>query len=153
MRVLRSLALPLGLAVLLAGCSIIDPPTPTNVKPIIPTPLATTSIPFPIDRTMVAVAYKDQAFKDDRPTLLVSGNNRGTGFSACNNWSATFVPRSDKRLAIGPVAISKRVCEQRLMHNEQVFLFVMRTAQQWEFDGRTLKLNGPYGTMTFEPAV
>ena len=58
--------------------------------------------------------------------MLISSSNRGTGFSACNNWSATVLPRPDKRMAVGPVAISKRVCADRLMHNEKVFLFVLQ---------------------------
>ena len=101
---------------------------------------------------MVAVSYKDQKFKDDRPTILVSPNYRGTGFSACNNWSATVLPKPT-RLAIGPVAISKRQCDTRLMHNEKVFLFVMRQLAVWSFDGRTLTFVGPFGTMTFQPAI
>jgi heat shock protein HslJ len=136
-----------------AGCSFLESTPPTGVKPIIPKPSQTTSVPFPFDRTMVAVRYKDQAFKDDRPTILISANYRGTGFSSCNNWSATILPRPDKRMAVGPVAISKRVCDQRLMHNEQVFLFVLNTAQNWSFDGKTLIFSGPYGEMAFESAV
>jgi heat shock protein HslJ len=156
MRVLRSLLLPALLAIPLAGCStfsMFDKATPTGVKPVIPKPVQTVSLAFPFDRTMVATSYKDQRFKDDRPSILVSQNNRGTGYSACNNWSATVVTRKDNRMLVGPVAISKRVCDQRLMHNEQVFLFVLRTAQSWTFDGRVLTISGPYGPMTFEPAV
>jgi heat shock protein HslJ len=110
-------------------------------------------LPFPLNRTFAAISYKDQTFKDDRPTILISASNRGTGFSACNNWSATILPRQDQRLVIGPVAISKRKCEERLMHNEQVFLFVMRTSQEWFYDGYTLTLKGPYGEMKFQPAA
>ena len=125
----------------------------TKPTPIIPKSLDKKSLSFPLDRTFAAVSYKDQKFKDDRPTLLVSSSYRGLGFSACNNWSATIVPRADQRIAIGPVAITKRSCDKRLMHNEQVFLFVMRTSQTWFFDGKVLTLTGPYGTMTFEPAA
>jgi heat shock protein HslJ len=119
----------------------------------IPKAPAKPSLPFPFNRTFVAVTYKDQAFKDDRPTFRLSKENRGSGWSACNNWSATLIARGDQRMAVGPVAVTKRTCEERLMHNEQVFLFVLRTAQTWNFDGRTLSVNGPYGEMTFEPAV
>jgi heat shock protein HslJ len=153
MRVARSPLLCVLMGVTLAGCAMFSSTTPTHVKPIIPKPIENSSQTFPLDRTLVAVSYKDQKFKDDRPTMLVSANYRGTGFSACNNWSATIVPRPSKQIAIGPVAISKRVCDQRLMHNEQVFLFVLRTTQSWAFDGRVLTLSGPYGTMTFEPAI
>jgi len=153
MRVLRHAVLFSLIAAGLAGCSMIDSPTPTGVKPIIPKPTPTTSVPFPFDRTMAAVSYKDQEFKGDRPTMLISANYRGTGFSACNNWSATILPRPDKKMAVGPVAISKRVCEERLMHNEKVFLFVLNTAQSWAYDGKTLTLTGPYGAMTFQSAI
>ena len=152
MRVLRALP-ALALCGVAAACAMISPPTPTGQKPIIPKGADTTNVPFPFDRTMVAVRYKDQSFAGDRPTLLVSANFRGTGFSACNNWSATVIPRNDRKFAVGPVAISKRVCEQRLMHNEQVFLFVLNTAQSWNYDGKTLTLTGPYVEMTFESAV
>lgn len=152
MRVLRLFILPI-LAGVLAGCSMLQSTPPTGVKPIIPKGTPTTSVAFPFDRTMVAVRYKDQPFKDDRPTMLVSASYRGTGFSACNNWSATVLPRAGKQLAVGPVAISKRVCADRLMHNEKVFLFVLNTAQSWSFDGKTLTLTGPYGTMDFESAI
>ena len=159
MRVLRSLFLAAFAGLLVSGCDSIDQLNPfdtgkpTGVTPIIPKPTPVTSVPFPFDRTMVAVRYKDQAFKDDRPTILVSDSYRGTGFSACNNWSATIIPRADQRMAIGPVAISKRKCADRLMHNEQVFLFVMRTSTDWSYDGYTLTLRGPYGEMKFQPAA
>jgi len=154
MRVWRSLALLTFAALALGSCSVFQGPVPTNVPPSLPKPLDNkNSLAFPVNRTFVAVAYKDQRFKDDRPSILVSSSNRGTGFSACNNWSATILPRPDQRLAVGPVAISKRQCEARLMHNEQVFLYVLRTAQSWTYDGHTLTLSGPYGSMTFEAAA
>lgn len=155
MRVLRSLAIATLLPLALGACSMFDPPEPTNVKPVVPKPLdmKSSSLQFPFNRTLVAVAFKDQEFRDDRPTLLVTTNNRGTGFSACNNWSATVMANPNQRFLVGPVAISKRKCTDRLMHNEQVFLYVMRTAQRWTFDGQTLTLAGPYGTMTFRSAT
>lgn len=153
MRVLRSLVPLLALGALVSGCSMFETSTPTGKTPIIPKPTSEQQLAFPLDRTLVAVSYKDQQFKDDRPTLLVSASNRGTGFSACNNWSATITPRSDGRIGIGPVAISKRVCDERLMHNEKVFLFVLGTAQKWSYDGKTFKLEGPFGVMAFESAV
>jgi heat shock protein HslJ len=152
MRVVRSLALSALVCATLTGCSMFETTKPTGVKPIIPKSDRKSSA-FPYDRTMVAVSYKDQAFQGDRPTILVSQNYRGTGFSACNNWSATVLPKPTQQLAIGPVAISKRQCDKRLTHNEQVFLFVMRYSQSWTFDGRTLTFTGPFGTMKFEPAL
>lgn len=130
-------------------------PAPATGKPGITKPHAPAkqSLPFPVGRTFVAVTYKDQFFKDDRPTFRVSAQNRAVGYSACNNWSATVVPRVDQRVLVGPVAVTKRACDERLMHNEQVYLFVLRTAQSWFFDGKTLTLTGPYGPITFEPSV
>jgi len=154
MRVWRSLALVTLAALALGGCSMFEGPKPTNVPPRLPKPLdSKVSLAFPLNRTFVAVSYKDQVFKDDRPSILISASYRGTGFSTCNNWSATIIPRADQRMAVGPVAISKRVCEARLMHNEQVFLYVLRTAQTWTYDGKTLILSGPYGSMSFEAAA
>jgi len=154
MRVLRSLALAAVSAFTLAGCSMFGSVPPNNVPPVLPKPLDNkTSLPFPLNRTFAAVSYKDQTFKDDRPTILISDMNRGVGFSACNNWSATILPRQDQRMAIGPVAISKRKCADRLMHNEQVFLFVMRTSTDWTYDGHDLIFKGPFGTMVFEAAA
>ncbi len=154
MRVLRSLACAAIAAFTLASCSMFGSIPPNNVPPTLPKPLDNkTSLPFPKNRTFAAISYKDQTFNGDRPTILISDSNRGIGFSACNNWSATIIPRQDQRMAIGPVAISKRKCEDRLMHNEQVFLFVMRTAQEWFYDGYTLTLRGPYGEMKFQPAA
>jgi len=154
MRVLRSLACAAFAAFTLAGCSMFASVPANNTPPSVPKPLdAKTSLPFPFNRTFAAVSYKDQKFNGDRPTILVSNSNRGIGFSACNNWSATIVPRLDQHLAIGPVAISKRKCEARLMHNEQVFLFVLRTATDWTYDGRELVFKGPFGTMVFESAA
>ena len=152
MRLVRSLAVSALVCGTLTGCSMFESTTPTGITPIIPKAEKKTSA-FPFDRTMVAVSYKDQKFKDDRPTILVSPNYRGTGFSACNNWSATVLPKPDQALGIGPVAISKRQCDARLMHNEKVFLFVMANSRSWSFDGRTLTFVGPFGTMTFQPAI
>src|SRR5689334_17089640 len=149
MRVLRPLVLTALAGLLVSGCGSLDSLNslnpfdtgkPTGVTPIIPKPTPVTSVPFPFDRTMVAVRYKDQPFTDDRPTMLISTSYRGTGFSACNNWSATIFPRNTKIFQVGPVAISKRVCSDRLMHNEKVFLFVLNTAQKWSYDGKTLSI-------------
>jgi heat shock protein HslJ len=154
MRVLRSLALAALSAFTLASCSMFGGPTPNNVPPTLPKPLDNkTSLPFPSGRTFSAISYKDQAFNGDRPTIMISDNYRGIGFSACNNWSATIIPRADQRMQIGPVAVSKRKCEDRLMHNEQVFLFVLHTTQEWFYDGYTLTLRGPFGEMKFQPAA
>ena len=80
MRVGRSLALVILAAVTLGGCSMFQGPVPTNITPRLPKPLDDkSSLAFPLDRTFVAVSYKDQQFKDDRPSILVSASYRGTG--------------------------------------------------------------------------
>lgn len=150
MRSLRFLVPGLIAAAAFAGVALAQEAKPSVYIPKAP---PKQSLPFPYGRTFVAVTYKDQAFKDDRPTFRLSSQNRGTGWSACNNWSATVIARPDQRMVVGPVAVTKRQCDARLMHNEQVFLFVMRTAQTWSFDGKTLTMTGPYGPVTFEPSV
>lgn len=126
---------------------------PMDGKPITLAPVKKTSVAFPLDRTFVAVSFKDQAFKDDRPSFQVSSSFRASGFSSCNNWSATIVARRDQRIGVGPMAVTKRQCDARAMHNEQVYLFVLQAAQTWYYDGRNLTLTSPYGTLTLEPAV
>lgn len=153
MRVSRSLVLTALIAMAAGGCSMFESATPTNVTPIIPKGINNKSLPFPFDHTMVAVSFKGQPFNGDRPSILVSANFRGTGFSACNNWSATIIPRTDQAILVGPIAISKRVCEARLMHNEQVFLYVLQSAKEWSFVGRYLTIKSQYGDMVFEAAA
>lgn len=143
-----------GLSACLFAALLCATPALAQSKPAAkPAEPAKRSLPFPLGRAFIAVSYKDQAFKDDRPTLLISPQLRGSGFSACNNWSATVIPRADQRMAVGPVALTRRKCDDRLMHNEQVYIFVMQTAQAWYYDGRLLTLDGPYGKIVFEPAA
>lgn len=161
MRVLRSLILSTVVATTAApalawslsdwfGSSSSDKPKRTPI--VLPMP-EKQSFSFPSNRTFVAETFKGQPFKGDRPTLLLSTTNRATGFSSCNNWSATALVGRNQRIAVGPIAVTKRKCEARLMHNEQIFLYVFRSAQAWSFDGRVLTILSPAGPMTFVPAI
>ena len=83
-------------------------------------------------------------------TLIIDDNYRGTGASGCNTWSAALYPQKGKRLAMGPVAQTKKSCGADVMQFERLFLAVLHSGPTWDQVGYTLVVKSQAGTLTFK---
>jgi len=107
---------------------------------------------FPMGSTWVAVSINGKAFTGlERPSFTISDQYRATGFGGCNAFSATAYPLREQRLAVGPIAFTKKQCDKGIMALEQAFLVALRTAAQWDIvEGGSLVVKSQSGELRFE---
>lgn len=82
-------------------------------------------------------------------TLTLDENFRGSGTSGCNTWSASLYPVKGHRLAMGPVAQTRKACATDLMQFERLYLGILHSGPVWEQVGYTLTVRSQGGTLTF----
>ncbi|HMN73752.1 MAG TPA: META domain-containing protein [Rhodoblastus sp.] len=82
-------------------------------------------------------------------SLLIDENLRGTGSSGCNTWSATLYPIKGHRLAMGPVAMTKKTCSNEINGFERAYLTVLRSGPVWDLKGSTLTVKSQYGELVY----
>ena len=82
-------------------------------------------------------------------SLLIDENLRGTGSSGCNTWSATLYPIKGHRLAMGPVAMTKKSCTPEVNTFERAYLTVLRSGPTWDLQGSTLTVKSQYGELVY----
>jgi heat shock protein HslJ len=82
-------------------------------------------------------------------TMAIDENLRGTGSGGCNNWSAALYPVKGHRLAMGPVAMTKKTCTPEINAFEKLFLTVLHTGPTWELKGSVLTVKSQAGTLVF----
>jgi len=68
-------------------------------------------------------------------SLLIDENLRGSGSSGCNTWSAALYPVKGHRLAMGPIAMTKKNCSPEVNGFERLFLTVLRSGPVWDLKG------------------
>ena len=83
-------------------------------------------------------------------TLTLDENYRGTGASGCNTWSAALYPQKGKRLAMGPIAQTKKACAADIMQFENQYLAILHSGPSWDQTGYTLTVKSQGGTLTFK---
>jgi heat shock protein HslJ len=85
----------------------------------------------------------------DEPSLKIDENFRGTGYSGCNTYSATLFPVRGMRLAMGPIALTRKACEKDRMLTERTFLSILHSGPNWDIVGADLIIKGPAGSLQF----
>lgn len=95
----------------------------------------------------VRVAYAE-LFPDRMPTLLISaGEERISGFTGCNAFTATASINATGFRLNEPFALTKKYCEGG---GEDVFLSALRIAEAWTmFDNHLILLNNGLEVMRF----
>ena len=104
--------------------------------------------PFPTKMTWNLANLNGKA-PPAEATLRIDENFRGTGVSGCNTWSAALYPIRGRRLAMGPVAQTKKSCAADLMQFERQYLTVLHSGPTWEQTGYTLTVKSQAGTLVF----
>lgn len=105
--------------------------------------------PFPTKMTWVLSNANGKA-PPAEATMMIDENFRGTGVSGCNSWSATLFPVKGHKLAMGPIALTKKTCPNELVAFERLFLTVLHTGPTWDLQGSTLTVKSQAGTLVFD---
>jgi heat shock protein HslJ len=109
---------------------------------------------FPVPSNWTVISLNGKPFSGrDRPTFSLDQQFRAKGFGGCNTYSATSYPLREQRLAVGPLALTKKQCEKDVMESERAFLVALRTSMQWDFDGLTLVVKTQSGELRFERSI
>ena len=86
-------------------------------------------------------------------TFTVDASSRGTGSSGCNSWSATVIPVRGQRLAVGPLAMTKKTCDKDTMAVEHVVTGIIHASPFWDVEGSELTLKLPNGQLKFQRSL
>ena len=156
MTVIRATAMFVALAVSTAIAAPAMAQTRTGTRTEQPTavkPRAQQEKVFPVSVTWTAVSLNGKRFTGERPSMILDGQFRMRGFAGCNTFSATSYPLREQRLAVGPVAFTKRACDKATMASEQAFLTALRTSMHWDLVQSTLVVKTQNGELRFERAL
>jgi heat shock protein HslJ len=82
-------------------------------------------------------------------SLMIDSTFRGSGSSGCNTWSATIYPIKGQRLAMGPLVMTKKICDAAVMTFEKEYLTILHSGPTWDTQGDTLTVKGPTGNLVF----
>jgi heat shock protein HslJ len=104
---------------------------------------------FPTGSNWNLTEINGKPVPSDGPSLKVDGNYRGTGFSGCNTYSATLFPVRGMRLAMGPIALTRKTCEKEAMTTERLFLTILHSGPTWDIVGADLIVKSQAGTLQF----
>lgn len=108
---------------------------------------------FPLGQSWTAISLNGKSLDGQRPSLQVDENLRGTGFSGCNTFSATTYPLREQNFATGPIALTKRACDQGAAAVEKAFLIALRGARSWDLADGRLIIKGVGGELVFERGI
>jgi heat shock protein HslJ len=112
--------------------------TLTFDKEAAPTPLALVGTQW----TLTALGSGDTAFSaaPDHPALLLfAADGTVSGSTGCNTFHGTYTLSGDS-LSFGPLATTRKACEQEVMTQEQAFVQAMEQVTGFSIEGSQLTL-------------
>jgi heat shock protein HslJ len=86
-------------------------------------------------------------------TLIVDDAFRGSGNGGCNTWSATIYPVRGQRLAVGPVALTRKACDKMRMDIEHAFISILHASPTWNTSGSEMTLKLPQASMVLQRSL
>jgi heat shock protein HslJ len=99
---------------------------------------------------LAGISWKVTSFNNSRHAVVgVLGQSSITlsfkdgqvaGSAGCNNFHGTYATEGSK-LRFGPLATTRRACEEPLMAQEQQFLAALASAVTWSIDGNVLDMH------------
>ena len=136
-----ALALPAAFA---AGAAAAAPKKPSAGQPQQPAAIPQPEKTFPTKIVWTLYSFNGKPISGDL-NFLIDDNNRGSGSSGCNTWSATMVPSRGQRIGMGPIAITKKACDKAVMALEFAYLTGLRSGPSWDLVGPDLVIKGQQG--------
>jgi heat shock protein HslJ len=106
---------------------------------------------FPTGVAWRLTEINGKPLRGDAPTLEVDDTYRASGFSGCNTYSSQLYPAQGMRLAMGPIAMTRKACPNGGLQLERMFLVTLHSGPNWDVDaGQTLlTVKGAGGTLKF----
>ena len=108
------------------------------MRSVLAAPLALAFIAAACSTTPAAVSGEGRAADVNgvpvvgtRPLTLILGSGRATGSAGCNTFSGPFNTRSDDRIDIGPLAVTRMACEPQIMEQEARYLSILEDASSF----------------------
>lgn len=108
---------------------------------------------FPLGASWTLVAVNGKPVSNQKATLIVDMNLRGTGFGGCNTFSAAAYPLRQQGFAVGPIALTKRACDKGLLEFERAYLTALRATRNWDLVNGRLILKGGAGELTLSRSL
>lgn len=68
-------------------------------------------------------------------SFMLDDSFRASGGAGCNNWSATIYPSRGQRLAVGPIALTRKECDKDAMNLERLFTSFLHASPMWDING------------------
>ncbi len=103
---------------------------------------------FPLDATFQLISINGKPVNEGQ-SLTIDSSFRGSGFAGCNSWSAATYPIKGQRIAMGPVALTKKMCAPAIMAQERTFLYALHSGPNWTMEGPILTVKSRAGTLQF----
>lgn len=91
-------------------------------------------------------------------TAAFAADGSLSGFAGCNNYSSDYTTEG-AILTVGPIASTRKLCDDAISANENIFLDLLQNAGTWSLDGPVLTITATDGgTLVFggeaaEPAA
>ncbi len=117
-----------------------------RAKPVLP--LGPQEQIFPLGALFRLVSINGKPVEGDM-TLQIDANYRGSGFSGCNTWSAALYPLKGQHFAMGPVAMTRKMCPPAVMAQERAILYTLHSGPAWHMDGPIMTVKSRAGTLQF----
>jgi len=105
---------------------------------------------FPTGANWILAELNGRRLSGDSPSLTIDVNFRGSGYSGCNTFSATLYPVRGMRLAMGPVAMTRKMCDAGRMGLVRAYLSILHSGPAWSVEGSDLLVKGSTGTLRFK---
>lgn len=86
-------------------------------------------------------------------TFSLDESFRATGSAGCNNWSATIYPSNGQRLAVGPIALTRKACDKDAMQMEKLYTSFLHSSPFWDVDGSNMTLKLPNMVMVLQRSL
>lgn len=141
-QLLTALLLPAALAI--ASSASAAPKKPPPGQPQQPAAIAQPDKTFPTNVVWTLYSFNGKPMNGDL-NFLIDENNRGSGSSGCNTWSATMVPARGQRIGMGPIAITKKTCPPPVQQLEFAYLNALRSGPSWDLAGPDMVIRGAQG--------
>lgn len=130
-------------ALALVALSVMLPACSANNAPGAPLPTAPSAVTSLAGTSWVLQRLGDvDVLATAQPTLSFADGGRVSGNSSCNQFSGTA--RIDgNSLTVGPLAVTRMACAERIMQQEQQYLEALGRTNRFEITGARLLLFAP----------
>lgn len=85
----------------------------------------------------------------EAPINIQFGGGQVNGSSGCNTYSGSYSTEANN-ISIGPLISTLMACDEPVMQQEQGYLGALQSAQTFQIEGDTLRINHAGGTLTYK---